>query len=424
MADQVRLDKVGDLITALTTEHVTAFMSEDGESGHATVMKIIEAVLTYLGAPVVLEGYWDASEGTFPGGGEAKKGWSYIVTTAGTVDGVEFNVNDRLIAKANNASATTYEDNWFKADYTDQVLSVAGLTGAISATALAAALTTLMPKAGGKFSGPINVANYVTSSAYYFVSGSFNRWNFAINGSETGDNVGSDLKLFRYADDGLWLGNLLTFYRATGGLMFGSATGGDPGAGKINAEDYLINGDSVADALAARVLSSALAAVATSGSYNDLIDKPAAVSGAPDAVIEDQKASGTDGGTFTAGAWQTRDLNTEVRDPDGVIALSSYQLTPSVDGWVEWSAPAYKTTFHASRLYNVTDGVVAAGGTSEAGGADSYTTSRSIGGCAVVAGKTYRLEHRCGVTASTNGLGKAAGFGGAEIYSRIEFWRA
>ena len=28
-------------------------------------------------------------------------------------------------------------------------------------------------------------------------------------------------------------------------------------------------------------------------------------------IVEDQKASGTDGGTFTSGAWQTRDLITE-----------------------------------------------------------------------------------------------------------------
>jgi hypothetical protein len=40
-------------------------------------------------------------------------------------------VNDRIIAITDNASTTTFLNNWFKADYTDQVLSVNGDTGAV-----------------------------------------------------------------------------------------------------------------------------------------------------------------------------------------------------------------------------------------------------------------------------------------------------
>lgn len=74
---------------------------------------------------------WDATE--FPGAGVAQAGWSYIVTTAGTVDGVDFSVGDRILAITNNASTSTYAGNWLKLDYTDQVSSVFGRTGAVVA---------------------------------------------------------------------------------------------------------------------------------------------------------------------------------------------------------------------------------------------------------------------------------------------------
>ena len=85
-----------------------------------------------IGAVVVLKGTWDASTGVFPGGGQAKAGWSFIVSNSGVVDGVDFEAGDRIIAITDSASQTTYAGNWHKADYTDQVLSVAGKTGAVT----------------------------------------------------------------------------------------------------------------------------------------------------------------------------------------------------------------------------------------------------------------------------------------------------
>lgn len=93
-----------------------------------------------LDASVVLRGSWDASAGTFPGGGTAQAGSSYIVSVAGTVGGVAFGIGDRAIAITDNASTTVFASNWFKADYTDQVLSVVGLTGAVTATQIRDAL--------------------------------------------------------------------------------------------------------------------------------------------------------------------------------------------------------------------------------------------------------------------------------------------
>jgi hypothetical protein len=105
--------------------------------GHISVtqavdLDAIETRVNALDAAVVLRGSWDASGGTFPGSGTAQAGDSWIVSVTGTVDSVPFAVNDRVIAITDNASTGTYASNWFKADYTDQVQSVAGRTGAVT----------------------------------------------------------------------------------------------------------------------------------------------------------------------------------------------------------------------------------------------------------------------------------------------------
>ncbi|TIL25733.1 MAG: hypothetical protein E5Y88_12355 [Mesorhizobium sp.] len=146
------------------------------------------------------------------------------------------------------------------------------------------------------------------------------------------------------------------------------------------------------------------------------------VGGAPDAVLEDQKATGTDGGTFSSGAWMTRTLNTEVFDPAGLIALAANRFTPTVAGWVEWSAPSCAVgTNIQTRLQNITDGTTAAMGVSDNNRASS--TAPGLGGGPVVAGKAYEIQHQCDAGAVTEGFGIASGFGSHEVYTRVKFWR-
>lgn len=126
VSQAVNLDTMeSDIASAKTkTDYLTVTASTDLDS--------IRARVNDLDAAVVLRGAWDASAGTFPGAGAAQAGSSYIVSVAGTVDGVAFSVNDRVVAIADNASTGTYAANWLKLDYTDQVLSVAGKTGAVT----------------------------------------------------------------------------------------------------------------------------------------------------------------------------------------------------------------------------------------------------------------------------------------------------
>ena len=145
---------------------------------------------------------------------------------------------------------------------------------------------------------------------------------------------------------------------------------------------------------------------------------------APNAVLEDQKSAGTDGGSFNPTTWVKRTLNTEVYDPDGLISVASSEFTPTVNGWVEWSAPAREVYAHKTRLYNVTGATVVGYGSSEwsgdSTGAGFHT--RSFGGAPVSAGTTYRIEHYAQTLHSTDGLGNALGIG-TEVYTRLQFWR-
>jgi chemotaxis protein histidine kinase CheA len=143
------------VLDATTASFLTAHATK---LGHITVtqavdLDAIETRVNGLDAAVVLRGTWDASSGSFPGGGTAQAGDSYIVSVGGTVDSVVFVANDRIIAITDNASTTTFAANWFKADYTDAVLSVDGSTGAVSLSGTYAAIGRQVISGGGLTGG-------------------------------------------------------------------------------------------------------------------------------------------------------------------------------------------------------------------------------------------------------------------------------
>ena len=140
-------------------------------------------------------------------------------------------------------------------------------------------------------------------------------------------------------------------------------------------------------------------------------------------VVRDEKASGTDGGTFTNGAWRIRTLNTSASNTISGASLGSNQITlPAgtyqIDAW----AGAFNVGSHATKLYNVTDSADALIGSTEntTTGADPATTKSSAQGIITITGtKVFELRHQCGTTKSTTGFGKAAGFGVVEVYASV-----
>ena len=128
-------DGTGFVITAADGTNAGLLKPADFDKlGNITITQPVnlddlEDRINTLDASVVLKGIWDPTSGSFPSNSLA--GFSYIVSADGTVDGITFNTNDRLISLVDGASATTYDPNWYKADYTDQVLSVNGSTGTV-----------------------------------------------------------------------------------------------------------------------------------------------------------------------------------------------------------------------------------------------------------------------------------------------------
>jgi hypothetical protein len=147
----------------------------------------------------------------------------------------------------------------------------------------------------------------------------------------------------------------------------------------------------------------------------------ATVSGPSVAVLTDVKTQGTRGGTFTSGAWQTRDLNTEAYDPDSIVTLSSNQFTLGAGTYlIQWECPAYRVDRHQSRLYDVTGTAEVEKGLSNfAHGVDNVENTST--GTAVVtptASNTYEVQHRCQTSVSNNGFGTEANFS-YERYTRV-----
>lgn len=89
----------------------------------------MELDIAALAAAVVLKGSWDASTTLFPV--STKAGESWICSVGGTVAGIEFAIDDRVVALIDGASQAN-ATHWHKLDYTDKVLSVAGKTGAVT----------------------------------------------------------------------------------------------------------------------------------------------------------------------------------------------------------------------------------------------------------------------------------------------------
>lgn len=154
------------------------------------------------------------------------------------------------------------------------------------------------------------------------------------------------------------------------------------------------------------------------------------------AVICDLKATTVDGGTFTSGAWRTRDLNTTIFDADGIVTLSSNEFTLGVGSYViEFSAPAFGVSTHQARLFDVTAGATVASNTGIAGNGISQamisnttspTTNCAVGTARVTISSgtnTYRLQHKCNSTRTTQGFGRASDMGEDEIYTVVKIYK-
>lgn len=145
--------------------------------------------------------------------------------------------------------------------------------------------------------------------------------------------------------------------------------------------------------------------------------------------VRDEKASGTNGGAFTSGAWRTRDLNTVVGNTITGASLASNQITlPAGTYEVEGGAPHYQSasgsvTQAKARLYSVTGAVqLATGPHTQINGtsAASQPLSTVRGRFTLSATSVVELQHYATQTKNTDGFGSAISIASVnEIYSDI-----
>lgn len=142
--------------------------------------------------------------------------------------------------------------------------------------------------------------------------------------------------------------------------------------------------------------------------------------------IQDQKPSGTAGGGFTSGAWQTRTLNTIASDTGGIVVLANNQLTLPPGTYRVWiSCPAFRVNSHQARLWNVTTGLTQLVGTSDQTlntGSDS-TRSVIAGRFTIETACVFEIQHRATTTQATQGFGFFCNFGEVEVYTIAEFFK-
>jgi len=141
------------------------------------------------------------------------------------------------------------------------------------------------------------------------------------------------------------------------------------------------------------------------------------------AIITDQKTSGTEGGTATSGAWRTRDLQTEIADPDGIVSITTNEFTLGAGTYlIKWSAPFAEVVFAQTRLYNSTDSTVVQIGQSAIVNASITGFVGGSGRTTIAGSKAFRIEYQVNTTKADEGCGRASSFG-TEQYTLVEIYK-
>lgn len=142
--------------------------------------------------------------------------------------------------------------------------------------------------------------------------------------------------------------------------------------------------------------------------------------------IQDQKASGTDGGGFTSGAYRTRTLNTVVTNEVSGASLSANQVTlPAGTYYLEARCAHDNVRLNKARWQNMSDSTTTLLGANAASdfGNHGGWYAEVRGRFTIAAEKVFQLQHRCSQTDGVSGFGQACGFGDTEIYTDLLIWK-
>lgn len=145
--------------------------------------------------------------------------------------------------------------------------------------------------------------------------------------------------------------------------------------------------------------------------------------------VQDQKTAGTDGGTFTADVWRTRDLTialTNTINGASLVVAPTSQITLPVGTYkIDGFAPAFLVRQNMVKLRNISDSSDILLGTSEYMNSSIITGRSFIRGIFTLAEETVlEIQHICDLTHAGNGFGievhnHVAGGVGHETYTDV-----
>ena len=142
------------------------------------------------------------------------------------------------------------------------------------------------------------------------------------------------------------------------------------------------------------------------------------------ARLADVKGNTTQGGSFTSGAWRTRDITTEETDPDGIVSISTNQFTLQAGTYhIYASCCAVGVDNHNCIIYNTTDSSTTLTGLSNKTQEENVSSYAQVIGQFTISGaKVFELQHRCQDTVTTHGFGAYSSWN-ANVYSIIEIYK-
>ena len=136
-------------------------------------------------------------------------------------------------------------------------------------------------------------------------------------------------------------------------------------------------------------------------------------------------ATAGDRGTFTAGAWQTREINTEVVDTDNIVTLSSNQFTLQAGTYqIKFGACAYRVNRHITRLRQISPAATIASSSAQYSWASDSNLqwSRGFARLTISQATAYEIQHYCQTTQSDNGFGFQMTYSTSD-YVQVEIYK-
>lgn len=251
--------------------------------------------------------------------------------------------------------------------------------------------------------------------------------NWGTTSEGVGISAGSDSSIFIVANSDA--NAIVTKYSSMGIMDSSFADNGSVLLPNCQAADLVVQNDGKIVAAASNESDLIVARYLANGNMDvswgtlGLVNDPSGISTTIPVFITDSKSIGSNGGTFTAGSWQVRDLNT-ISSVNNSIAIIQNQIIIQPGTYTfRISAPAYRVGLHQIRLQNVTDNQTMAYGASAIANANgSITFSTLEANITVTKVTNLQVQHRCTTTEENDGYGIAGGFGD-EIYTTVKITR-